>query len=138
MGFMEKSIRNIIIATVAALTFSTTSFAASNSDDAIAERIKPVGQVYLASDVPVVAEPTGPLSGEQVYNTFCIACHSTGAAGAPKTQNAADWAPRIAKGMDVLKDHAINGFNAMPARGTCMNCSDDEVIAAVEHLIKGL
>lgn len=138
MSFIEKSIRNIIIATVAALTFSTTSFAAGNSDDAIAERIKPVGQVYLASDVPVVEEPTGPRSGEQVYKTFCTACHSTGAAGAPKTQNAADWAPRIAKGMDVLQNHAINGFNAMPARGTCMNCSDDEVIAAVEHLIKGL
>lgn len=138
MSFMEKSIRNIIIATVAALTFSTTSFAAGNSDDAISERIKPVGQVYLASDVAVVEEPTGPRSGDQVYNTFCIACHSTGAAGAPKTQNAADWAPRIAKGMDVLNNHALNGFNAMPSRGSCMNCSDDEVLAAVEHLIKGL
>ncbi|MCE7579488.1 cytochrome c5 family protein [Aliivibrio fischeri] len=136
---MEKSVRNIIIAMVAVLTFSTTSLAANNSDDAIAERIKPVGQVYLASDVPVVEEPTGPRSGEQVYNTFCIACHATGAAaGAPKTQNAEDWAPRIAKGMDTLKDHALNGFNAMPAKGSCMNCSDDEVIAAVEHLIKGL
>ncbi len=138
MNFMEKSVRNIIIAMVAVLTFSTTSFAANNSDDAIAERIKPVGQVYLASDVPVVEEPTGPRSGEQVYNTFCIACHATGAAGAPKTQNAEDWAPRIAKGMDTLKDHALHGFNAMPAKGSCMNCSDDEVIAAVEHLIKGL
>ena len=135
---MVKSIRNIIIATVAALTFSTTSFAAGNSDGAIAERIKPVGQVYLASDIPVVEEPTGPRSGEQVYGTFCIACHATGAAGAPKTQNAAEWAPRIAKGMDVLTDHAINGFNAMPARGSCMNCSDDEVIAAVQHIIKRL
>ena len=135
---MEKSIRNIIIATVAALTFSATSFAAGNSDDAITERIKPVGQVYLASDVIVIEEPTGPRSGEQVYNTFCIACHATGAAGAPKTQNAADWAPRIAKGIDVLNKHAINGFNAMPARGTCMNCSDDEIIAAVKYLIKGL
>ena len=131
---MEKSIRNIIIATVAALTFSTTSFAAGNSDDAIAERIKPVGQVYLASDVAVVEEPTGPRSGDQVYNTFCIACHSTGAAGAPKTQNAADWAPRIAKGKDTLLDHAINGFNAMPPRGTCMDCSDDEISAAIDFM----
>ncbi len=138
MSLMDKSIRNTIVTIVAALTFSTASFAANNADDAIAERIKPVGQVYLASDVPVVEEPTGPRTGDQVYNTFCIACHSTGAAGAPKTQNAADWAPRIAKGMDVLKDHAINGFNAMPARGTCMNCSDDELVAAIDHLIKGL
>ena len=80
---MDKSIRNTIVAIVAALTFSTASFAANNADDAIAERIKPVGQVYLASDVPVVEEPTGPRTGDQVYNTFCIACHSTGAAGAP-------------------------------------------------------
>lgn len=135
---MEKPVRKLITIMLAALTFSTSSFATNYSDDAITERIKPVGQVYLASDIPEVEEITGPRTGEQVYNTFCVACHATGAAGAPKTQNADDWAPRLAKGMDTLQDHAINGFNAMPAKGSCMNCSDEEIIAAVEHLIKGL
>ncbi|MFY2510181.1 cytochrome c5 family protein [Vibrio pectenicida] len=133
--------RKILTAMVAAVTFSSTSFAANISQqeyDAIAERIKPVGDVYLAGSEPVKAEPTGPRDGASVYGTFCIACHSSGVSGAPKTGNADDWAPRIAQGKDVLKNHAIKGFNAMPAKGTCMDCSDDEIVAAIEHMIAGL
>ncbi|MGD8234118.1 c-type cytochrome [Vibrio sp. TRT 1302] len=133
--------RKLLTALVAAITFSSASFAASVSQeeyDAIAERIKPVGDVYLAGAEPVKAEPTGPRDGATVYGTFCIACHSSGVSGAPKTGNAGDWAPRIAQGKDVLTNHALNGFNAMPAKGSCMDCSDDEIIAAIEHMIKGL
>ncbi|WP_394146269.1 c-type cytochrome [Vibrio atypicus] len=133
--------RKILTALVAAVTFSSASFAASVSQeeyDAIAERIKPVGDVYLAGAEPVKAEPTGPRDGATVYGTFCIACHASGVSGAPKTGDAGDWAPRIAQGNDVLADHAINGFNAMPAKGSCMDCSDDEIIAAIEHMIEGL
>ncbi len=133
--------RRILTVLVAALTFSTASFAADVSQeeyDAIAERIKPVGGVYLAGSEPVAAEPTGPRDGATVYNTFCTACHSIGVSGAPKTGDAADWAPRIAQGKDVLADHAINGFNAMPAKGSCMDCSDQEIIDAIEHMIAGL
>ncbi len=133
--------RKILTALVAAITFSSASFAASVSQeqyDAIAERIKPVGDVYLAGAEPVKAEPTGPRDGATVYGTFCIACHASGVSGAPKTGNAGDWAPRIAQGKDVLTNHALNGFNAMPAKGSCMDCSDDEIIAAIEHMIKDL
>lgn len=133
--------RKLLTALVAAITFSSASFAASVSQeeyDAIAERIKPVGDVYLAGAEPVKAEPTGPRDGATVYGTFCIACHSSGVSGAPKTGNAGDWAPRIAQGKDVLTNHALNGFNAMPAKGSCMDCSDDEIIAAIEHMIKDL
>ena len=140
MSYMDMS-RKILTAMVAAVTFSSTSFAANISQqeyDAIAERIKPVGNVYLAGSEPVKAEPTGPRDGASVYGTFCIACHSSGVSGAPKTGNADDWAPRIAQGKDVLKNHAIKGFNAMPAKGTCMDCSDDEIVAAIEHMIAGL
>lgn len=133
--------RKMLTALVAAITFSSASFAASVSQeeyDSIAERIKPVGDVYLAGAEPVKAEPTGPRDGASVYGTFCIACHASGVSGAPKTGDAGDWAPRIAQGKDVLADHAINGFNAMPAKGSCMDCSDDEIIAAIEHMIEGL
>ncbi len=133
--------RKMLTALVAAITFSSASFAANVSQeqyDAIAERIKPVGDVYLAGAEPVKAEPTGPRDGATVYATFCTACHATGVTGAPKTGNADDWAPRIAQGKDVLANHAINGFNAMPARGSCMDCSDDEIIAAIEHMIADL
>ena len=52
--------------------------------------------------------------------------------------DAAAWAPRIAKGEETLLNHAINGFNAMPAKGTCSNCSDDEILATIQFLTKGL
>lgn len=125
----------------AAITFSAGTLATNVSDkeyDAIAERIKPVGDVYLSGSEPVAAKPTGPRDGATVYNTFCTACHATGAAGAPIKGNAEQWAPRIAQGMEVLTNHAINGFNAMPAKGSCMDCSDEEVIAAINFLIEGM
>ena len=133
--------RRMISVLFAALTFSTAALASDISQteyDAIAERIKPVGDVYLAGAEPVKAEPTGPRDGASVYGTFCIACHASGVNGAPKTGDAGDWAPRIAQGKDVLTNHAIQGFNAMPAKGTCMDCSDDEIIAAIDHMIEGL
>ncbi|MBM4902100.1 cytochrome c5 family protein [Vibrio parahaemolyticus] len=133
--------RQMISVLFAALTFSTAALASDISQteyDAIAERIKPVGDVYLAGSEPVKEEPTGPRDGAKVYGTFCIACHASGVNGAPKSGNADDWAPRIAQGKDVLVKHALEGFNAMPAKGTCMDCSDDEIIAAIDHMIDSL
>lgn len=133
---MSRSLLSVLFA---ALTFSTAAFATTDAEkNAIAERIKPVGSVYLAGSEPTKAEPTGPREGSQVYGTFCIACHASGVSGAPKIGNAAEWGPRIAQGKDVLKNHALNGFNAMPPKGTCMDCSDDEIVAAIEHMIAGL
>jgi cytochrome c5 len=68
-----------------------------------------------------------------------MACHSTGAAGAPKYGDATAWAERIAKGTDVLHDSGVNGLagTGMIAKGGCMNCSDEEVIAAVDYMIAG-
>ncbi|END3381927.1 cytochrome c5 family protein [Vibrio alginolyticus] len=133
--------RQMISVLFAALTFSTAALASDISQteyDAIAERIQPVGDVYLAGSEPVKEEPTGPRDGATVYGTFCIACHASGVNGAPKTGNADDWAPRIAQGKDTLVKHALEGFNAMPAKGTCMDCSDDEIIAAIDYMIEGL
>ncbi|HHF2871469.1 MULTISPECIES: c-type cytochrome [Vibrio diabolicus subgroup] len=133
--------RQMISVLFAALTFSTAALASDISQteyDAIAERIQPVGDVYLAGSEPAKEEPTGPRDGATVYGTFCIACHASGVNGAPKTGNADDWAPRIAQGKETLVKHALEGFNAMPAKGTCMDCSDDEIIAAIDHMIEGL
>ncbi len=82
--------------------------------------------------------PTGNASagaGKKVYNTYCAACHTSGAAGAPKMGDQTAWAPRIKEGMDVLMQHATNGFNSMPPKGTCMSCSDSELRAAVQYII---
>ncbi len=109
----------------------------------IEERIAPVGQVCLQGDnscggAPAVAASSGPRSGEDVYNSACMACHSTGAAGAPKLGSADDWAPRIAKGIDALHNSGVNGVagTGMMAKGGCMNCSDEEIFAAVDYMVE--
>jgi cytochrome c5 len=108
---------------------------------AIEERITPVGKVCLQGDtscgVATAAAAGGePRSGEDVYNASCMACHGTGAAGAPRTDDGAEWSKRLAeKGLDTIHKHAIEGFNAMPPKGLCMTCSDDEVIAAVDYML---
>lgn len=133
--------RRLVCVLFTVIGLSSAAFAANLSQeeyDAIAERIKPVGNVYLSGDEPVAAAPTGPRDGAAVYGTFCIACHASGVSGAPKTGDAADWAPRIAQGEDVLKKHAIEGLNAMPPKGTCMDCSDEEIVAAINHMIEGM
>lgn len=135
---MELSLRQLLVAAIAAVSVAGSAVAADMSDEAIAERIKPVGSVYLEGDAPAVVVATGPRDGNTVYGTFCIACHGTGVMSAPKLGDAGDWSPRLAKGMDVLTDHAVNGFNAMPAKGSCMDCSDDEIVAAINHMIEGL
>ena len=131
------------IALFIALTASlliTTAFA----DSSIAARIAPVGDVYLngeiatASTISETSEPAGPRSGDKIYNTYCIACHGTGVAGAPMKGDAVAWEPRVAQGEETLVKHAIQGLNAMPARGTCSDCSDAEIVATVQFLIKGL
>jgi cytochrome c5 len=55
-------------------------------------------------------------------------------AGAPKLGDAGAWAPRVAKGFDSLMSNAINGLNAMPPRGTCTTCSDEEIQGAIEYM----
>ena len=124
------------LSAAALLVLATTAYAQpydnSMTEDAIKKRLAPIGAVYLEGEKVAVAAPTGPRSGEQVYQAACFACHGTGALGAPKSAD--DWAHRIAKGKDTLLDHAINGFNAMPPRGTCMDCSDDEISAAIDFM----
>jgi cytochrome c5 len=55
--------------------------------------------------------------------------------GAPISGDIAAWASRLEKGVETVYANAINGINAMPARGTCMDCSDDEVIAAIDYIL---
>ena len=106
------------------------------SDEAIKERIKPVGSVHVAG--AAAAAPAGALSGEDVFNKACVACHAAGVLGAPRVNNEADWAPRLEKGFDAVLATAINGFNAMPPRGTCASCSDDDIKAAIEYMTEEL
>lgn len=99
------------------------------------ENIKPVGSVNVAGESAAGAAASGPRAGADVYNAFCMACHGTGAAGAPKMGDKAAWQPRFAQGMDTLLNHAVNGIRAMPPKGTCGDCSDEELKGAVAYML---
>ena len=119
---------------------------------AVNERIRPFGQVYLPGEEQEAAAPTvdvapepepvaTAMTGAQVYNAACNACHGGGVGGAPVTGDVAAWSPRIAQGMDVLNDHAINGFDGdaptpMLAKGGRVDLSDQEVIDAVAYMVE--
>lgn len=135
----------ILITVVYALTAGR--FAAMNSGpgtpEEIAARLAPIGKVNLAGATPAPTAPApaataaatdeGP--GVAVYEKACIACHGTGIAGAPKLGDKAAWEPRIAQGLDGLLATAINGKGAMPPRGTCATCSDDDLKATIEFML---
>lgn len=124
------------------LGFGLTAGAVTASvEDEIRARIAPVGEVCVqgqdcgSAAAPVASASAGPRSGNDVYDSACMACHNTGAAGAPKLGDAGAWSGRVEKGLDTLVSHAINGFNAMPAKGGCGSCSDEDIEAAVEYMV---
>jgi len=111
----------------------------ADQEKAMNERLAPAGEVVLEKDVPsapVAAASSGPRSGEEVYNSKCSACHASGAAGAPKFGSAADWDSRLAQGIETLYTHAVKGIRGMPAKGLCMDCSEDEIHAAVDYILE--
>ena len=114
-------------------------------DDQVAERLKPVGNVCIqgkacetANVAAAAPASSGPRSGEEVYNSACAACHASGALNAPIFGDAEQWGPRIDKGVETLYEHAINGFNSMPAKGGNASLSDEEVQAAVDHMVEAV
>ncbi len=99
------------------------------SAQATAQRIMPVGTV----EIKLVSANTGPRSGEEVYKSQCINCHGAGMLGAPKFGDAGAWGGRIGQGDAKLLEHALKGFNAMPAQGGG-DYSDLEVHRAMVHM----
>jgi len=132
-----------LIASIAAL-FAVAAGAASVQDemtrDAIEKRIEPLGQHYVAGENgdQQQAESSGTRSGEAIYGQFCAACHTSGVMGAPKLNNESDWEPRLAQGMETVLRHAVEGYNAMPPKGTCSDCSEDEIQAAIDYMIEDI
>lgn len=74
--------------------------------------------------------------GEAVYTKACTVCHSMGVAGAPKVHNAAEWEPRLAKGVDALVASVKSGIGAMPPGGMCTDCTDEDYKNAIEFMSK--
>ncbi len=105
-------------------------------EEKIKENIAPVGQVNVGSAPVQTAAPAAARTGDQIYNSTCVACHGTGAAGAPKVGDKAAWQPRAAQGIDTLLNHATNGLRAMPPKGTCADCSEEELKGAIEYMLQ--
>lgn len=123
--------------------------AASDFDrDQIQKRIRPIGEVRVTKDLSDDASPTQITNkpqqvdtaeqnpGAKIYEQYCKTCHQNGLAGAPKYRVDVDWKPRMAeKSMDDMVANAIKGINAMPPKGTCMSCSDEDIRMAVEYMV---
>lgn len=114
----------------------------------VAERIAPVAKVAIAgkdnsalapAPAPAAAAPAAELSGEEVFNMACMACHGAGVAGAPKMGDKAAWGPRIAKGVETLHKHALEGFQGnsgfMPPKGGRADLADKSILNGVDYMV---
>ncbi|MEN9377834.1 MAG: hypothetical protein RL710_2991 [Pseudomonadota bacterium] len=100
---------------------------AGDAERALAERIQKVGTVE-------VRDANRPLkAGEEVYKAQCVACHGSGAAGAPKFGDAGAWGPRIKQGFETLVNSALKGKGAMGAQGGG-DFTDIEIARAVAFM----
>lgn len=107
--------------------------ACGQDQDEAADRARPA-QIEEEKG-PSVAEKRA-WSGAKVYDEVCDKCHKMGVDEAPVVGETGAWAPRIDKGEDVLYRHVLEGFNEMPARGECEFCTDQQLRAAMEHMIE--
>lgn len=70
----------------------------------------------------------------ELYQSSCIICHGGGAGGAPKSFDEDAWRDRLAKGPDVLLQHAISGFNGMPPLGMCSDCAKEDLVDLIDYM----
>lgn len=132
-------IKKILVAQATVLALWAVT-AQATTDEAIAERLKPVGEVCVmgeeckgAGEVAVAAGGAARTAADIVAK-HCGACHVAGILGAPKVGDTAAWQARASNGLDGLLANAISGINAMPPKGTCADCSDDELRAAIQNM----
>lgn len=141
---------NKILLAIFAVIVTLPSYAAEDSIDA---RLKPVGSATVESEptaasaqiknVLAAAEVQGSGAGdaEKIYQTNCALCHSTGVANAPKKGDKDAWEQRIAEtnatgeqAILALVQSAIKGKNAMPPKGNCLTCSDEQLRSVIKYM----
>jgi cytochrome c5 len=134
------------------LSVAGAALAQSARDQLIAERLAPAGSVCLAGDAcvtgssaagssastaaPAMAQAaSAEFSASATYEQYCAMCHNTGMANAPRRDDAAHWTARVGEvGLATITNNAITGINAMPARGMCATCTDEQIGELVEYL----
>ncbi|HUE91780.1 c-type cytochrome [Pseudomonas sp.] len=134
-------IKKILVAPATVLALWAVT-AQATTDEAIAERLKPVGEVCVMGEeckgVGAVAVAAGGAArtADDIVAKHCGACHTPGILGAPMIGDTAAWKARADKegGLDGILKTAIAGINAMPPKGTCADCSDDELRGAIQKM----
>ena len=134
-------IKKILVAPATVLALWAVT-AQATTDDAIAERLKPVGQVCVMGEeckgvgAVAVSAGGGARTADDIIAKHCGACHTPGILGAPKIGDTAAWKERADHqgGLDGILAKAISGINAMPPKGTCADCSDDELRGAIQKM----
>lgn len=130
----------LCLAMAAAMLLAPLGLMAASSEE-IAQRLEPVGKVCIKGQecqgVTVATVAGGAArAGQAIIDKHCIACHSIGLMDAPKIGDTAAWKTRADKegGLDGLLAKAITGLNTMPPKGTCGDCTDDELKAAIQTM----
>ncbi len=134
-------IKKLLVAPATVLALWAVT-AQATTDDAIADRLKPVGQVCVMGEeckgvgAVAVSAGGGARTADDIIAKHCGACHTPGILGAPKIGDTAAWKERADHqgGLDGILAKAISGINAMPPKGTCADCSDDELRAAIQKM----
>ncbi|WP_282874674.1 c-type cytochrome [Pseudomonas peli] len=134
-------IKKLLVAPATVLALWAVT-AQATTDDAIADRLKPVGQVCVMGEeckgvgAVAVAAGGGARTADDIIAKHCGACHTPGILGAPKIGDTAAWKERADNqgGLDGILAKAISGINAMPPKGTCADCSDDELRGAIQKM----
>jgi cytochrome c5 len=134
-----RPVGQVCLAGQACVGTSGNTAGSSSPAAAVVETVVEVVEEAVAevadTAVAAVAAAESDFDPAATYQMNCFACHGTGAAGAPQPGDADAWEERMAKGMDAVMANVINGINAMPARGICMSCSDDDLRAVVEYML---
>lgn len=144
LDFKSRTVRLALL--VLGLGIASAAVAQSARQAQISERLAPVSQVCLAGEpcasaAGAVADAAGGadagvFSASDTYDQYCAMCHGTGMAGAPMRGDDDHWTARLADvGIEAIVTNAINGINAMPPRGMCNTCSDEDMAELVEYLI---
>lgn len=127
------------IALVALALLATIGSA--NLQDGVINRIQPVAKLCMAGDpcsvaVTIASLPPAKRDVDTLYQRGCQACHLSGVSGAPVTGVAEQWKSRMSQGIDTLYQHAFKGYNSMPAKGLCTDCTEAEIRKLVDYMVK--
>ncbi len=136
---MRKSIIKIILF-ILLLNFNAFLHAefVDQSTEAIEDRIAPIGKVRIGENPNQSLPSSKPYVhlGKAIFEEHCILCHGSGIAGAPRFGDKPDWKSRVKKKLSLLLEHVENGYGAMPRKGTCLECSPEDLKTAIRYMVK--